>query len=256
MVIALKGGLKVGKDAVTEMVIKYLAEFGIKAENRKFADKLKDIVCLLINCTREQLEDRDFKTTLIGPDWVVYRVNGSSYEMVDSDLIFGTLDEANEYVESMKHIYDNGIFVTKVELTPRMLLQLIGTEGGRELIHPNMWVNSLFSEYTEESNWVISDCRFPNEKQRIEKEGGIVIEITRPFELRFPQYAYLIEETGSEEKALAKLAGIDKELYDTLTHTSETILNGVDFTYSVINDGTIDELEEKILDILRVSNFL
>lgn len=30
-------------------------------KNKKFADKLKDIVCLLIGCTREQLEDEDFK---------------------------------------------------------------------------------------------------------------------------------------------------------------------------------------------------
>lgn len=28
---------------------------------KKFADKLKDIVCLLIGCTREQLEDEEFK---------------------------------------------------------------------------------------------------------------------------------------------------------------------------------------------------
>ena len=30
-------------------------------EIRKFADKLKDIVCLLLGCTREQLEDRSIK---------------------------------------------------------------------------------------------------------------------------------------------------------------------------------------------------
>ena len=31
------------------------------SEIKKFADKLKDIVCLLIGCTREQLEDQEFK---------------------------------------------------------------------------------------------------------------------------------------------------------------------------------------------------
>lgn len=29
---------------------------------KKFADKLKDIVCILIGCTREQLEDSKFKS--------------------------------------------------------------------------------------------------------------------------------------------------------------------------------------------------
>lgn len=30
-------------------------------EVKKYADKLKDIVCMLIGCTRGQLEDREFK---------------------------------------------------------------------------------------------------------------------------------------------------------------------------------------------------
>ena len=42
-----------------EECINIIEESGL--ENRKFADKVKDIVCLLIGCTREQLEDRDFK---------------------------------------------------------------------------------------------------------------------------------------------------------------------------------------------------
>ena len=29
----------------------------------KFADKLKDVVCIILGCTREQLEDEEFKTT-------------------------------------------------------------------------------------------------------------------------------------------------------------------------------------------------
>lgn len=29
---------------------------------KKFADKLKDIVCILLNCTREQLEDESIKS--------------------------------------------------------------------------------------------------------------------------------------------------------------------------------------------------
>lgn len=29
---------------------------------KKFADKLKDIICILINCTREQLEDESIKS--------------------------------------------------------------------------------------------------------------------------------------------------------------------------------------------------
>jgi len=41
-------------------------------EVHKFADKLKDIVCLLIGCTREQLEDSEFKNKPLGKDWIRY----------------------------------------------------------------------------------------------------------------------------------------------------------------------------------------
>ncbi len=41
---------------------------------KKFADKLKDIVCILIGCTREQLEDREFKEKELGEEWNKYVV--------------------------------------------------------------------------------------------------------------------------------------------------------------------------------------
>ena len=47
-------------EAVEDFLEKDLYESGWKI--KKFADKLKDIVCLLIGCTREQLEDRDIKS--------------------------------------------------------------------------------------------------------------------------------------------------------------------------------------------------
>ena len=34
-----------------------------------------------------------------------------------------------------------------VKLTPRKLLQLLGTDCGRDIIHPNIWVNALFADY-------------------------------------------------------------------------------------------------------------
>jgi hypothetical protein len=35
----------------------------------RFADPVKDIVCTILNCTREQLEDRDFKETPVPNDY-------------------------------------------------------------------------------------------------------------------------------------------------------------------------------------------
>ena len=53
---------------------------------KKFADKLKDIICLLINCTREQLEDESFKNTELEEEWWYWymeRVGGYSPIILD-----------------------------------------------------------------------------------------------------------------------------------------------------------------------------
>ncbi len=109
-------------------------------------------------------------------------------------------------------------------LTGRELLQKIGTEVGRN-IHPNTWINALFSEYTLElrrvpnvkggttiadayPNWIITDVRFPNEADAIKNRGGVVIRINRPTVIidqhpseisldTYEKFDYIIENTGS-----------------------------------------------------------
>jgi hypothetical protein len=103
-------------------------------------------------------------------------------------------------------------------LTPRKILQLLGTEAGREIIHPNIWVNSLFADYTTDSNWIITDVRFPNEAQAIKDRGGIVVRIERP---------------GGESHCGG-------------AHASETALDDYDFDIVINNDGTIEELIDKV----------
>ena len=85
MIIGISGRIGSGKDTVGELIqlliwakgelsavnISQYRESGQYAHNikiqsgfeiKKFADKLKDMVCMLIGCTREQLEDREFKS--------------------------------------------------------------------------------------------------------------------------------------------------------------------------------------------------
>ena len=47
-------------------------------EVKSFADKLKYITCSLIGCTREQLEDHEFKETPLGEEWDRYYIFGSN----------------------------------------------------------------------------------------------------------------------------------------------------------------------------------
>jgi hypothetical protein len=169
-------------------------------EIKKFADKLKDMACVLLGCTREQLEDREFKEKELGEEWRKYF--NDSYDLVAKEN--STFSEV---------------------LTPRKLLQLLGTECGRKIIHPNLWVNSLMMECkpikefsTVYPNWIITDVRFPNELGAIKDRGGITIRVNRP---DLPEF----------------------------THLSEVSLNSAQFDYTIDNNGTIEELIEKIKNL-------
>lgn len=139
----------VSKDLVGEIILnltsgkEYISQVGWIQKRpynnswqvRKFADKLKDIVCLLIGCTRDQLEDRDFKEKELGEDWWYYKGETGLYP-------YNTPYEANKKLPLIK-------------LTPRKLLQLLGTECGRQIIHPNIWCLALFNNYL--INYIESD---------------------------------------------------------------------------------------------------
>ena len=118
---------------------------------KKYADKLKDIVCMLIGCTREQLEDREFKEKELGEEWRVhynwhYKLKSDSNPTGRAGKLFFTREESD--LEMLSVTY-NGLAHGTYLLTPRLLLQLLGTDCGRDIIHPNIWVNALFADYKD-----------------------------------------------------------------------------------------------------------
>jgi len=201
----------------------------------KFADKLKDIVCILLGCTREQLEDRVFKETELGEEWWYYTRYNIMYNY-------------NDYKGDLSNMY-------LIKPTPRLLLQLVGTEYGRRIIHPNIWVNATMSDYkspleiktnkdalksgediiykfdnnsTDLPNWIITDVRFPNEAKAITDKGGINIRLQRS----------------------------ETDLRTINQHESETALDNYKFDYVVANHGTIEELILIIKEILIKENII
>lgn len=205
---------------------------------KKYADKMKDIVCILIGCTREQLEDRDYKETELGEEWRKWVVGG-----VD----FSTEADAMEYIKS-NYRYGYTPEIKSYIITPRLLLQLIGTECGRKILHPNTWLNATFADWqpigyrsepidlpinvgsvdiVDYPNWIITDVRFPNEVTSIKQRGGIVIRLERD------------SATG---------VGV---------HESETSLDTyTEFDYTIQNNGTVDELVEQVRAILTKEKLL
>jgi hypothetical protein len=65
--------------------------------------------------------------------------------------------------------------------TPRWAMQSVGTEWGRDLIHPDLWVSiwkaRALASLEAGLNVVAEDCRFPNEADAVRALGGRVIRL-------------------------------------------------------------------------------
>lgn len=70
--------------------------------------------------------------------------------------------------------------------SPRHALQTLGTEWGRNLIDPDVWIKAMELEIQRRSNdnataaFVIDDIRFPNEAHLIQRLNGQLWRIRRP----------------------------------------------------------------------------
>jgi hypothetical protein len=153
-------------------------------EIKKWAGKLKQVAELLTGIPVEKFEDQEFKKTNLGKQW-------------------------NDRINNPMSVRD--------------FLQKLGTEGLRDGLHTNTWVNALMADYKcvpadrapngwDCDNWIITDTRFPNEAQAIKDADGIIIRVTRP--------------------------GIGP----VNDHPSETGLNQWKFDYEIQNDGTLENL--------------
>ena len=210
MIIGINGRINSGKDTVGNLIK------DINCENnweiKKFARKLKETASLLTGIPVEKFEDQEFKKTFLDVHW-----NKEIFENKTS------LDKDNK-------AYNKSIIKP---MTVRELLQILGTDALRNNLHPDTWVNALMCDYIPysinsgdykkyESNWIITDLRFPNEMQAVKANGGITIKVIRPN---------------------------DKDIPLDL-HPSETALDDAEFDYEIVNDGTIEDLRDKVEGII------
>lgn len=64
--------------------------------------------------------------------------------------------------------------------SPRRLLQSLGTEWGRELIHPDIWITAAMRRIEEGRDYCVTDVRFVNEAHAIRDRGGVIWKVWSP----------------------------------------------------------------------------
>ncbi len=107
-------------------------------------------------------------------------------------------------------------------MTPRQILQKVGTDLFRVHFDNDIWVKSIDKKiqlYKDTHNIVISDVRFLNEYNLIKSYDGIIINVVR-----------------------------DINTQDM--HISENSLSDIVFDYNIDNNGSIDDLYIKLKMII------
>jgi hypothetical protein len=107
--------------------------------------------------------------------------------------------------------------------TPRLAMQTLGTEWGRNLIGERLWTDSAKRRLSSVPHAVVTDMRFPNELRTVKELDAVVIRVVRP--------------------------GLNYT--DSSKHASEGYIDDMPVDFEIINDGSISELHDKLLIGLR-----
>ena len=141
MIIGVCGLIGSGKGTVADILVDYH-----NFQKISFADKLKDGVAAVFGWDRAMLE--------------------------------GDTDRSRIWREKTDDFWTRE---TGREVTPRLVLQLFGTECMRDGFYKDIWVLLVKKHMMENPhiNYVIPDVRFPNEMEMLSELGGAVWQVRR-----------------------------------------------------------------------------
>jgi hypothetical protein len=209
MIIGFVGLIGAGKDTAADYLVNY---HGFRRDS--FANTLKDAVAAVFGWDRILLE--------------------------------GRTKEARHWREQVDTWWAKRLDMPN--LTPRLMLQLWGTEVCRNGFHDDIWIASLENKMRKTGdNIVISDVRFPNEIKAIHNAGGIVVRIKRGDD---PEWFQDAANTNSGPQNMSWL--ISKTKLEKLgIHASETSWVGGNIDFVIENNSTVDELFNKIEELVK-----
>ena len=208
MIVGISGFINSGKDTIADYLVN-IHEF----RRDSFAGTLKDAVAAVFGWDREMLEGRS--------------------------------KQAREWRDQIDAWWANKLDMPN--LTPRLVLQLWGTEVCRRGFHDNIWITSLENKLRNtKDSVVISDCRFPNEILSIRNAGGMVVRVVRGSEPDWYNDAVIANtDLGHAEWQQAKNNMAQRNI-----HVSETAWVGSKFDYVIKNNGSLDQLYAQVNDLL------
>ena len=207
MIIGLVGFIGSGKDTVASRFISY----GCVKDS--FAAPLKDACAAIFGWPRELLE--------------------------------GDTVESREFRETPDMFWTRKLGIDN--FTPRLSLQLVGTDVLRNHFHQDIWLSSLeyrFRIKNSDQNVVISDARFRNELKLIKSLNGIVVWVQRGELPLWFDDAVKANEGNAIARKIMQTRWRD-------VHESEWNWAGFPVDYIINNTGSIEDLDKLVNDLQR-----
>jgi hypothetical protein len=220
MIIGIMGFINSGKSTVGDILVEHHG-----FEKIAFADTLKDATAAIFGWDRELLE--------------------------------GETSESRKWRETVDEFWskelDLPIYKDHVpDFTPRLALQLMGTESGRNVFGQSLWTSATLARMKrnpKQKDFVITDVRFPNEIKCVSEWGGECYRVKRGDDPEWYRTAE-IQNTATRNNVNVKVGKTMENLYPDI-HISEWAWIGSEYTGTIYNGGSIDDLSNLVDGVIR-----
>lgn len=209
-IIAISGRKGSGKDTIGDIICQLDPTF----KKIAFADTVKDIAAVLFGWDRQMLQ--------------------------------GSTVESREWREQLDPFWTKEL---GRDFSPRIAMQLIGTDLMRDHLNKNIWIICLKRRIMNLPgyNFVITDARFPNEIQAIKSIGGKVVRVERGERPDWWYIASRFNRFGEND-----LTDQEKEILKNV-HPSERDWIDIDKPEQIFfNDKTIEDLRKEVKEYFKL----
>ena len=168
------------------------------------------------------------------------------------EMLLGITDASRFWREQVDEYWSDELSMPG--LTPRKVLQLVGTDVMRVHFHDSIWIKSLKKKVVTLLNQghsvVITDCRFTNEAHLVKSMGGKVVLVNR--DATAPKWLELYyrcrDEWGSSDPIGLPGEEFCNKFYKLYgIHPAETSMIGYeDYNHILYNENTTKDLEDEI----------
>lgn len=163
----------------------------------------------------------------------------------DREMLSGDTVESREFREQIDEYWSSKL---NRDVTPRWVLQNIGTDVLRKHFDNNIWIYSAEKKISQYDKVIVTDCRFVNEIKLIRNLGGTIVEVHRhnpEWYMKYKVYNQMIDADPT--------LNIPNPYDQYKIHSSETAWIGRNEPdHDVYNTGTLESLRSYARHIISI----